>query len=120
MTLIDLVASPRGGDPMASTTMSGVAFVALFIGGVLAAVAGGIAWCRCEDAEFAPTSDDSWPSSAAVHFQQLRLGRGVEGSGQRQVVVGLELFDCEVHVVVVRRIRGVKQISEICEPRIAA
>ena len=44
VTLIDLVASPRGGESMTSTTMSGVAFVALFIGGVIAAVAGGIAW----------------------------------------------------------------------------
>ena len=44
VTLIDLVASPRGGESMTSTTMSGVAFVALFIGGVIAAVAGGIGW----------------------------------------------------------------------------
>ena len=44
VTLTDLVASPRGGESMTSTTMSGVAFVALFIGGLIAAVAGGIAW----------------------------------------------------------------------------
>lgn len=119
VTLIDLVASPRGGESMTSTTMSGVAFVALFVGGVIAAVAGGIAWSMRRRGNRL-ISDDSCPSSAAVHFQQLRLGRGVEGAGQRQVVVGLELLDREVDVVVLRRIRGVEQISEIGEPRIAA